>query len=385
MPTIRRNRMSDNGSFLRNTVSRLFRTTKKNQKNTTFANTENILFRLAPEDSEKTTPIPISSLAPTNKTPLYYKATLRINNECNFNCLYCYDRNKQRKGDMSSKTAEDIIAFAKQNHLLLEIPQTEPTISSQLTRFIESGLVTGITTNGYNLPLSLLKLLKLFNIHLLISYDGIWQDKYRLRGNHPTSSVVEKNILAVKGLGIPFNIACVVPGDEVHRLYENYLYLSNLTQAISFNFDWTSEYAIKDKHLKTLKEQSRKILKTARVLPFPYNKIYNLLKSNRKIRGMCGAGKSICIDYDGTIYPCYHCLSWKRMNFNYGTIYSIEKRHLPRPKYPMEKCKKCKSALCGLCYTSNFETTGNPYRPPEIHCKLFVTLTEVIKECFNLS
>jgi len=286
---------------------------------------------------------------------------------------------------MSSKMAEDIISFAKQNNLLLEIPQTEPTISSQLTKFIQSGLVTGITTNGYNLPLRLLKLLKLFNIHLLISYDGIWQDKYRLKGNHPTSSTVEKNILAVKGLSIPFSIACVVPGDEVHRLYENYLYLSNLTQAISFNFDWTSEYAIKEKHLKTLKEQSRKILKTAKILPFPYNKIYRLLESNRKIRGMCGAGNSICIDYDGSLYPCYHCLAWREMNFDYGTIYNIERKHLPKPKYPLENCKTCKSVLCGLCYTSNFQVTGNPYKPPEIHCKLFATLTEVVKECFNLS
>jgi len=286
---------------------------------------------------------------------------------------------------MSSKTAEDIIAFAKQNHLILEIPQTEPTISSQLTRFIESGLVTGITTNGYNLPLHLLKLLKQHNIHLLISYDGIWQDKYRLRGNHPTSSVVEKNIYAVKGLGIPFSIATTVPGDEIHHLYENYLYLSQITNAISFNFDWTSEYAIKEKHLPILKEQSIKILKTAKVLPFPYNKIYRLLKSNRKIRGMCGAGNSFCIDYDGTLYPCYHCLTWKQMNFNYGTIYSIQPKHLPKPYYPMEKCKTCKNVLCGLCYTSNFETTGNPYKPPSIHCKLFTTLTEVVKQCFNLS
>jgi len=322
------------------------------------------------------------------------RISLRINDKCNFRCTYCFDRHRdQTNNEMTERTADDILKYCKKNNISsVDIPQKEPTASLDILEYIienfnENGIrVQGITTNGYNMPLELIRLLKKYNMFVLVSYDGIWQDKYRvLADGSSTTDVVEKNILALKGAGVKFNIACVITHEEVNRIYENYLYLKQITGGIAFNFDVTSPFKIQKEDIPVIKHEFTKIA-SLDLNVFPLGKIYHRLQSGARYKNrMCGAGRgSYCIDYDGTILPCYQGAGWRKIGITLGDIYSgldwkEKQKFYHYDTATPEKCQNCSTALCGICYVNSYDVMGNMCMPIPINCEIFKTLTEIVK------
>ena len=324
------------------------------------------------------------------------RISLRINEICTFNCKYCFDHNKggQGRGVMSKKTADDILRYCKKHNIVsVDIPQKEPTASLDILEYViekfnRNGVrVGGITTNGYNMPLSLLKLLKKYRMFVLVSYDGLWHDNYRLLPDgSPTADIVEKNILALKGMGIKFNIACCITHGDVSRIYENYNYLKQLNPGIAFNFDVTSPLHIKTGDMPIIEREFTKIASETLGI-FPLVKIKQRLESNaRYLNRMCGAGRgSYCIDWDGTILPCYQGAGWRRIGITLGDIYKgldmeekAKFRHYDTTT--PEVCAKCDSALCGICYTNSYDVMGDMCTPIPVNCEMLRTLTRVVRK-----
>ena len=322
--------------------------------------------------------------------------SLRINDKCPFACTYCFDGNKgQTNEEMSKHTADDILEYCKKNGITsLNIPQKEPCASLNILEYVidkfsRNGIrVQGITTNGYNMPLHLIKLLKRYNMFVLVSYDGLWHDKYRmLPDGSPTADVVEKNILALKGAGIRFNIACCIAHQEVGNIYDNYNYLKQITPAIAFNFDVSSPaFHIQDEDLPIIEQEFTKIAEET-LYVFPLGKIKQRGQSKAHYSNhMCGAGKgSYCIDHDGMLLPCYQGAGWRHIGITLGNIHSgldIKEKEKFRhyDTTTPKKCQNCNSALCGICYTNSYDTMGDMCTPIPINCEIFKTLTKVVKK-----
>lgn len=336
------------------------------------------------------------------------QVSLRINNECNFACKYCnVEGSKGTKNtpegyinenncEISKQTIEDVIGYCKENEITsLDIPQKEPFYNPELLeyvieRFNQTGIrISDITTNLYNLPVSAIRLLKQYNISLLGSFDGLWQDDFRILPNDGgTSSVVEKNIFALKGAGIRFSLACCVVHDTVDRIYENYKYLLRFTPGVVFNFDVSSPYRIRNEDIPIIEQQFKKIAKEPQGLNiFPLWKIKKRIQQNARYSNhMCGAGRgSYTIDWDGTIYPCYHTQGWKRIGINLGSIYDGINKEEKDKFYEYdssvpEQCRKCSAKLCGICYVNSFDVMGNMTTPIPVNCKIFSALTSVVSD-----
>lgn len=321
---------------------------------------------------------------------------MKINDICNFRCKYCFPWLKGTE-QLTEHMLDLIIAYMKKSGIKdVNIPQREPLYDPEwfveiVRRITSAGIrVSGFTTNTYNMTADVIKVAKQMNMHILSSFDGIWQDKYRvLAGDRETSSVVERNLWAMKGAGVNFSIACTVTHQEVDRIFENYEYLRQFTDKISFNFDTTTEeYGLRYEDIPTILQQLEMIIDKYGYSFFPVNKVKDRIVKNHKYTNhMCGAGRgSYTINYDGKLYPCYQTNGWlpEADKFILGDIVNgvnREKQAMFRiyDTSEPEKCAKCKSALCGICYVESYEVTGCWFKPIDIRCKLFEEMSEMIR------
>ena len=337
-----------------------------------------------------------------------YVVYLRINNCCNFNCKYCSDRlmfNVSEPKLMDFKTLDGIIKLLdKLNVDCVSIPQREPTYAckhfvSIVDTLNDAGItVRNITTNGYNISQhrdgeDILKVLQENNTHVLLSFDGIWQDVYRLHiSGKPTAHAVLETIQLFKEYDISFDIACTVVNPHLKLLYANYKYLKQYCDSVAFNIDCVSQYKVTD--LDLLYEQFKLIAEEdMTVFPLWKIKMYYKSGSPAKLRNkLCGAGRGgFTIDYDGKIAPCYHGQEvWKPildyLRIDLGDVWNPKLENLEIfKKYDINdpECNKCYSYLCGMCYIYNYYVNGDPLKRVDLKCKQLRVLTKVVTDTLN--
>lgn len=300
---------------------------------------------------------------------------------------------------MSKETADDVLDYCLDNQITrIDIPQKEPLLSQDILNYIVETYnargvkVGGITTNLYNLTDEILKVLKKHNLFVLVSYDGLWHDEYRILPNgDSTEERVRDNIYRLKQAGINFNIACAIVHGTTDRIYDNYRYLTSVHKSVVFNFDVSSPFAIQTQDLPTIESEFTKIASEPLGLGvFPLNKIAKRVQSNAHYTNhMCGAGRgSYTIDWDGQIYPCYHVPAWQKMGISLGNIYDgLDVQEKDKFGHydtaAPEKCSNCDAALCGICYTASYDASGNMRMPIDINCKLFNLLTHIVRARLN--
>ena len=326
--------------------------------------------------------------------------TLRINDKCDFACRYCFTHLSNETGcEMSKETADDVLDYCLDNQIKrVDIPQKEPLLSFDILKYMietynANGVkVSGITTNLYNLTDEVIDVLKKHRLFVLVSYDGLWHDEYRvLADGSPTEERVRDNIYRLRQAGINFNIACAIVHGTADRIYKNYKYLMSVHKSIVFNFDVSSPFAIQTSDLPAIESGFTKIAnETPGLNIFPLNKIAKRVKQSAHYTNhMCGAGRgSYTIDWDGQIYPCYHVPAWQKMGISLGNIYDgldmQEKEKFRHYDTALpEKCRNCNVALCGTCYTASYDALGKMTMPIDINCKIFNLLTQIVRKKMN--
>ena len=297
---------------------------------------------------------------------------------------------------MSKETADASLDYCLENQITrIDIPQKEPLLSFDILKYIVESYnangvrVGGITTNLYNLTDEAIMLLKKHNLFVLVSYDGLWHDEYRVFADgSPTEERVRENIYKLKQAGINFNIACAIVYGTADRIYENYKYLMSVHKSVVFNFDVSSIFSIQTSDLPAIESEFTKIASEPSGLNiFPLNKIAKRVQSNTHYTNhMCGAGRgSYTINWDGQIYPCYHVPAWKQMGISLGNIYDgLDMQEKEKFRHydtaAPEKCSNCDTALCGICYTASYDALGKMTMPIDINCKLFKLLTQIVRK-----
>lgn len=319
---------------------------------------------------------------------------LCINDYCNFSCRYCYLSKILTKNELNLNILPDIIQFCKKNNITkVELPQREPLANENLFQKTVDILlnnriqVTGITTNLYNLSEETIDTLFKYNMHVLVSYDGIWQDIFRLDKNQKKTKIhVEKNIEKLIDNNIQYGIATTVT-KHCEDLYDNVAFIhSKICPNVALNFDVVSEFGIQKETLPMLERELKKVVEDFPNI-FPFFKIRNRLKNGSQYSNfVCGAGRgSITINYDGKLYPCYQVDAWKKIGISLGDVwkgidYPEKEKFQHYDSCQKEKCNKCKTGICGICYTNSFLKTGNMLKPIEIECKLKLLLTKIVED-----
>lgn len=136
--------------------------------------------------------------------------------QCNFRCVYCYERFRREK--MTAKTQAAIVKYIednihKYNGLILNWFGGEPTEAMDVIENLSVKLIdvckknkkaynTGITTNGYNLTYEIFKKLKKLHVtEYQVTIDGlasIHNAQRVMADGAPTFDVIINNLLAIK-------------------------------------------------------------------------------------------------------------------------------------------------------------------------------------------
>lgn len=136
--------------------------------------------------------------------------------QCNFRCVYCYERFRREK--MTAKTQAAIVKYIednihKYNGLILNWFGGEPTEAMDVIENLSVKLIdvckknkkaynAGITTNGYNLTYEIFKKLKKLHVtEYQVTIDGLASihNAQRVMANGaPTFDVIINNLLAIK-------------------------------------------------------------------------------------------------------------------------------------------------------------------------------------------
>lgn len=136
--------------------------------------------------------------------------------QCNFRCVYCYERFRREK--MTAKTQAAIVKYIednihKYNGLILNWFGGEPTEAMDVIENLSVKMIdvckknkkaynAGITTNGYNLTYEIFKKLKKLHVtEYQVTIDGlasIHNAQRVMADGAPTFDVIINNLLAIK-------------------------------------------------------------------------------------------------------------------------------------------------------------------------------------------
>jgi uncharacterized protein len=305
----------------------------------------------------------------TNVQPTKYYLPLIIGTtKCNFKCKYCYayegtygekpmsidksiisatvdyttKKMKELDKNLAKKEIEvGVVFFGGEPilHLeglkfLIEKMRTNISFLNKKSRAVFKPLVI-INTNGSLLTNRIIDFLKENKdiIEVVVSFDGLHHDKYRLsQNNEPTSIPVITGIKALKKEGIKFSITCCEPPDEIEDIDKNIKYITNLfgkDTEINISFIRGSISSVKKKtaYPGVLESKyTRRALevfgdKVAELIREGYN-VYVKRFINRVSEGgylwRCPAALyEFCVYLDGSVYPCHNFVDDK---FKLGKI-----------------------------------------------------------------
>lgn len=343
-------------------------------------------------------------------TRTFYEGGLRpsitfyliLSQDCNGQCVYCYqDKSFRTKDAMTKEVMDDIVRFGvskfAENDIIFYFFGGEPTLNWELIEYTLEKypqLRFHMTTNGIVLNGSSEKraFIKKHAYHLSLSVSV--EPLIRMLG--PDKFMEETRPL--------LELLAEINADT-------HMVLSDISESAWFErlFKAQLEMGLKRVRVSTVKCSSKlndKIKEVSDLMcrlvdyiyfegepkfgrsSFDYYLMSNIMNKmiGREVKDvpptLCGAGYSyVAIDTQGDIYPCDMFASIKALKM--GSIYSgfdmtssifLQKEEWKGEIY--EDCANCKVVddfrLCprAMCLAENYQKHGSPFKPAEDHCKL---------------
>ena len=334
---------------------------------------------------------------------------VELTNTCNLRCTYCFEncQDERNKKTMSVEILRKSIEFLvhKRKNCHLTFFGGEPTLCKELiAKGIEYGnnlakkngsyISYTIVTNRTLIDDEFLKLLNLYNVNIVFSFDGDEgsQNKYRpyAGGKNTYFDVIEnlKKILKTRPderfghLIIRPTITSEMIG-KINEIYNNLRSIG--CREISFSLvsaDKKSEYAIKKSDIPKLEKEYIKMIDnyySELEHGLSYNKFFEgLLRKIDEVNSdteFCDCGKRyIAISAEGDVYPCEGFLGIEK--FKMGSIADdtlLEEWKNPENVNVNQQCNKCWAKyLCGgSCYHEAWMRTGSVNKRDELVCETY--------------
>ena len=322
-------------------------------------------------------PIVSNSLSDTRSV------ALTLTNNCNLNCVYCYEKHKNFT-TMTIDVARNILysEFMKNYDLyLIDLFGGEPFLEFELVKQIYHFIRTSdfsdrcklsICTNGTVITDEMKEWIKEnnSNLHVGLSLDGDYPTQDKNRSNSFKSIDLDffKQLQAC-------SIKATVSKGSLPDLCNDIKFLHTLGHEISVNLAYGEHWDEND--LDILQCELVKLVKfyscnsnvePCTMLNMPLVNVQ--IKINKTIKKYCGVGTNMSsYSVDGISYPCQMFMPISvQQSEDLKTIKFIKEIPID---YLDIKCKSCiLVAGCPTCYGSNYLESGDIYHKEDAMCKV---------------
>jgi uncharacterized protein len=351
--------------------------------------------------------------------------SLEMTNDCNFNCIYCYgkDRKARKTDKMSWDTAKSAVDW------LIKQSGDEPAIGigfiggepllnypivQKVTKYVKKkirqtnkNISLSMTTNGSLLNQEKIAFLKENNIKVTISLDGppeIQNIQRPLKtGKNSFKSVLSKSVLMLAEMPDTACHATLCGQSDPIRIKEFLQEIGfwkiglNPVASIpnsrdgnedNLNFDHEGMLLMIESEAEQLyfNIKNRKADQIKKYKNFICNHLEKLLNEEKRDHS-CGAGTTyVSVSLSGDVFLCHRFLGNKA--YRLGNIYleNLDRNsYLRKPANFIEKCSNCISSyICpGGCYHNNLTMNGSVFQPYEQTCRLSRRMSELVKNLYD--
>ena len=321
---------------------------------------------------------------------------LKITENCNLNCAYCYANNNVKKKDME---IDEIIVVLKKliephdKEIDIFLYGGEPSLSSVFlknihkieTAFQNLKINFALNTNLLDLNDIFLDFVLKKNVFLRVSVDGISKKHNSFRfGDSPLIGIFKKNFSFLRKKK-DFVVDVAITSKNYSELYEIFSYFDKRKTKTKFYF----ASSLESKYIKSIVNE--------------FSKIYNFLKSSNRDGEEFFAKKqgyvqcayndpySFFISSDYKLTSCFSTfnkkeiidLSDKKTNIEkiinaYGSEESISDERFYSSK---KKCFDCEAfVICSSCGTKNEIINGDFYKVDDFTCSFYTKLYNALKK-----
>ncbi len=276
------------------------------------------------------------------------KITLNVTDNCNFNCVYCYQKDTKSNSKMSWDTCKKAVDFFLANsgkEISVDFSGGEPLLNFEIiekaveyinrrSKVLNKKKRYSIITNGSLVTENILEFFEKNNFDVQFSFDSLLQDEQRDKGSFKKG--IELLDKLVKSKGLTLSLSPVFTAKTVNRIYDSLMFLKKKgVKDIAMGLDHTKRWNKPSrerlkKQLDMLKEEEViNYKKTGKV-------IFNIFsyKEKKGISG-CGAGNpQFSVSPEGDLWGCssFAHMNWakvkreKRTGYLYGNISDLDKK-----------------------------------------------------------
>lgn len=314
-----------------------------------------------------------------------FHLSLILTNQCNLNCIYCYENNKVKKS-MSFQIAKNIISkylnCEQYDEVEIDFFGGEPFLEFNLIKKIcewvwsqkwKNKYIFFATTNGVLVKDEIKEWLRIHKQYFWVSLslDGTRESHNLNRCN----SFDNIDIRFFKECWPTQTVKMTISKETVNKIYENIVYIHSLGFDITgTNFaegiDWENDKYI-DIVSKELEKLCKYYIKNPNIKPVPLiNMAIHKCEDKKEIKH-CGCGEHMAAyETDGTKYPCTF---FTPMTFDDKTIEYISKLDFNK-QYDFidyECYKNCYlEPVCNSCYGANLLTNNKVNIRDKSKCSL---------------
>lgn len=298
---------------------------------------------------------------------------LHVTNKCNMHCMYCYNKDKSRHGELQTSSIEGT------NNLIRELQQQgdrirltliggEPSVVPNLCRELIESMPYDrlqVMTNAYAWS-TVFKEALLYakdRLQLTISFDGLFQD---LRKPDSTEYIL-KSIKWVREHNIRANITCTCCPSHKGKVFDNLIYLTSF--GLDVNYKRNCDHVLwemQEDYQEVIKELGKAVhlaiyhglLEDICIsLPSRIEQGLSCTCAQRSGGFSCDeyVANDIVIDVDGLVYPCEMYAAYGLHSL--GHVCTLNAKILLE-KQDLFRCQKDKKA--NVCPFYNEIITGDP-------------------------
>lgn len=314
-----------------------------------------------------------------------YDIFINMTRDCNFRCIYCYEKDKYRNDYLSINNAKKILEFIRElkesdffirdySSIRLTFFGGEPLLNKDVLKYIvketkdDSLIYYSLITNGSKLDdiieiFDSVKIIRLYNapkLHIQVSYDGApinSSTRPDVNGKN-TSQLVKNNIRELFDNGYNISIKSTVTPDNFKYLPDAYDDIRSIYPegyGVYFpTIDYYNEYSIGYK-IEDLNDSMIKLAAREASYFKKFNQFFFAWfeKNNNRI---CSAGKDmIAIDTNLDVYPCHGAFFENSKDHLIGNLHDedilnkINNHKNNLLIYAPETCQKCNTSICYKC------------------------------------
>lgn len=258
----------------------------------------------------------------------YLSLTIAATSDCNFRCIYCYEKNSLKNSKMSPEKQDELMKYIESrmssiSNLSIVWYGGEPLLAMDVIESLSEKIIrlcgdnsvnysASIVTNGYLLNPETAKKLDKYKVkHMQITIDGpeeIHNKRRPLAGGQGTFKTILKNVKDCKGyidsISIRINVD-IENANEINTLIAQISELKNGGGNVGFYLGFV------EAHNDCYLENKCMTAEAFSVKHYEFMKDNNVDFMNaypRIVSNYCGADRylSYVIDYEGNIYKCWN-------------------------------------------------------------------------------